>query len=33
VLERWLTRIATDDGERILPVDGPVADRRGRLTA
>jgi predicted nucleic acid-binding protein len=32
-LERWLTRITTDHAERILPVDGPVADRWGRLTA
>ena len=32
-LERWLTRVATDHAERILPVDGPVADQWGRLTA
>ena len=32
-LERWLTRITTDHGERILPVDGRVADQWGRLTA
>lgn len=32
-LERWLIRITTDHAERILPVDGPVADRWGRLTA
>ena len=32
-LERWLTRVAADHAERILPVDGPVADQWGRLTA
>lgn len=32
-LERWLSRVVTDHAERILPVDGPVADRWGRLTA
>ena len=32
-LERWLTRITTDHGERILPIDGHVADQWGRLTA
>jgi predicted nucleic acid-binding protein len=32
-LERWLTRVTTDHAERILPVDGPVADQWGRLTA
>ena len=32
-LERWLTRITTDHAERILAVDGPVADQWGRLTA
>jgi predicted nucleic acid-binding protein len=32
-LERWLTRVASDHGERILPVDGRVADQWGRLTA
>jgi predicted nucleic acid-binding protein len=32
-LERWLTRITTDHSERILPIDGPVADQWGRLTA
>lgn len=31
-LERWLTRVTTDHAERILPVDGPVADQWGRLT-
>jgi predicted nucleic acid-binding protein len=33
VLDRWLTRVTTDHGERILPVDGQVADQWGRLTA
>jgi predicted nucleic acid-binding protein len=32
-LERWLTRVVTDHGERILPVDGRVADQWGRLSA
>jgi toxin FitB len=32
-LERWLTRVMADHGERILPVDGPVADQWGRLAA
>jgi len=32
-LERWLTRVTTDHAERILPVDGSVADQWGRLTA
>lgn len=32
-LERWLTRVTTDHEERILPVDEPVADQWGRLTA
>lgn len=32
-LERWLTRVTTHHAERILPVDGPVAERWGRLTA
>ncbi len=32
-LDRWLTRVTTDHAERILPVDGPVADQWGRLTA
>lgn len=32
-LERWLTRVTIDHAERILPVDGPVADQWGRLTA
>lgn len=32
-LERWLTRVASDHAERILPVDGRVADQWGRLVA
>lgn len=32
-LDRWLTRITRDHGDRILPVDGRVADQWGRLTA
>lgn len=32
-LERWLRRVATDHAERVLPVDGPVAEVWGRLTA
>ena len=32
-LERWLTRVVTDHGERILPVDRRVADQWGRLSA
>jgi len=32
-LERWLRRVVTDHGERILPVDGRVAEQWGRLTA
>jgi predicted nucleic acid-binding protein len=32
-LERWLTRVVTDHAERILPVDGRVADQWGRLSA
>ncbi len=32
-LERWLTRVTTDHTERILPVDEPVANLWGRLTA
>lgn len=32
-LERWLTRVTNDHAERILPVDGPVADQWGRMTA
>jgi predicted nucleic acid-binding protein len=33
VLDRWLTRVTTDHRERILLVDGLVADQWGRLTA
>ncbi len=33
VLERWLMRVASDHAERILPVDGRVADQWGRLVA
>jgi toxin FitB len=32
-LERWLTRMTIDHGERILPVDARVADQWGRLMA
>jgi predicted nucleic acid-binding protein len=32
-LERWLARITTDHGERILVIDEHVADQWGRLTA
>ena len=32
-LERWLSRVVTDHAERILPVDGRVAEQWGRLTA
>lgn len=32
-LERWLTRVVTDHAERILPIDGRVAEEWGRLTA
>jgi toxin FitB len=31
-LERWLARITIDHSERILPIDGQVADQWGRLT-
>ena len=30
-LEQWLGRLTTDFGERVLPVDGRVADRWGAL--
>jgi predicted nucleic acid-binding protein len=30
-LERWLVRLATDYGERILPIDGSVAEEWGRM--
>lgn len=32
-LERWLREIETEFGDRILSVDGPVAERWGRLMA
>jgi predicted nucleic acid-binding protein len=32
-LDRWLTRLAADHAERILPVDAAVAHEWGRLTA
>jgi toxin FitB len=32
-LERWLSRVVTDHADRILPVDGRVAEQWGRLTA
>jgi toxin FitB len=32
-LERWLTRLVATHSERILPVDGRVADEWGRLAA
>jgi predicted nucleic acid-binding protein len=32
-LERWLTRLARDHGDRILPVDRAVAEEWGRLGA
>lgn len=32
-LDQWLTRLVRDHGERILPVDRPVAEEWGRLTA
>ena len=32
-LERWVGRLAAHHAERIVPVDGPVADRWGRLAA
>jgi predicted nucleic acid-binding protein len=30
-LEQWLTRIAADFGDRVLPIDARVADRWGTL--
>lgn len=33
ILERWLSQITRDHADRILPVDGKVADRWGRLSA
>lgn len=32
-LERWLMRVVTDHAERILSIDGRVAEEWGRLTA
>jgi predicted nucleic acid-binding protein len=32
-LERWIRRVRRDHGDRILPVDIPVAEHWGRLTA
>jgi toxin FitB len=32
-LDQWLARLLRDHGERILPVDRPVAEEWGRLTA
>ena len=32
-LDRWVGRLAVNHAERILPVDGPVADRWGRLAS
>ena len=32
-LERWLMRVDSDHADRILPVDGRVADQWGRLMA
>jgi predicted nucleic acid-binding protein len=32
-LERWLTNVTLDHAERILSVDGPVAELWGRLVA
>jgi toxin FitB len=32
-LEHWLTRVVSNHGERILPIDGRVAELWGRLTA
>jgi predicted nucleic acid-binding protein len=32
-LERWLSRVVIDHGDRILPIDGRVAEQWGRLTA
>lgn len=33
MLERWLTRLTATHADRIVPVDGRVADQWGRLTA
>ena len=32
-LERWLSRVAVEHADRILPIDGRVAEQWGRLTA
>jgi hypothetical protein len=32
-LERWLTAVVTEHAERVLPVDGRIAEQWGRLTA
>ena len=32
-LERWVTRLAANHAPRILPIDGRVAERWGRLSA
>ena len=32
-LDRWVSRLVANHAERIVPVDGPVADRWGRLAA
>ena len=32
-LDRWVGRLVANHAERIFPVDGPVADRWGRLAA
>lgn len=32
-LERWLARLVADHADRLLPVDGRVADEWGRLSA
>ncbi len=32
-LERWLSRVASEHADRILPIDGRVAEQWGRLTA
>jgi toxin FitB len=32
-LDRWVGRLVTNHADRIVPVDGPVADRWGRLAS
>ena len=32
-LDRWVGRLVANHAERIVPIDGPVADRWGRLAA